>query len=113
MEMDAMVWQLREIISVLYTTKTFLRSGYYRISEYGFCHERCMRKNSAKGYQPFTTGFNEWWVFKHIWQHFLDAAAKDAGLSTSDLIAKFEKGEAKVSDYPELYNNYFDFIDWL
>lgn len=70
-----------------------------------------MRKISAKGYQPFTTGFNEWWVFKHIWQHFLDAAAKDAGLSTSDLIAKFEKGEAKVSDYPELYNNYFDFID--
>lgn len=68
-------------------------------------------KISAKGYQPFTTGFNEWWVFKHIWQHFLDAAAKDAGLSTSDLITKFEKGEAKVSDYPELYNNYFDFID--
>ena len=60
-------------------------------------------KISAKGYKPFTTGFNEWWVFKHIWQHFLDAAAKDAGLSTSDLIAKFEKGEAKVSDYPELY----------
>ena len=25
--------------------------------------------------QPFTTGFSEWWVFKHIWQHFLAAAA--------------------------------------
>lgn len=26
-------------------------------------------KISAKGYQPFTTGFNEWWVFKHIRQY--------------------------------------------
>lgn len=66
---------------------------------------------SAAGYKPFTTGFNEWWVFKHIWQHYLDAAAAGAGMDVSELIAKFEKGEAKVSDYPEIYNNYFEFLD--
>ncbi|PHV69918.1 sugar ABC transporter substrate-binding protein [Sporanaerobium hydrogeniformans] len=66
---------------------------------------------SAKGYKPFTTGFNEWWVFKHVWQHYLDAAAENAGMDVSKLVQMFEKGEAKVSDYPELYNNFFEFID--
>lgn len=73
--------------------------------------EAACEKISAAGYKPFTTGFNEWWVFKHVWQHFLDAAAANAGISSAELVAKFEKGEAKVSDYPELYNNFFNFID--
>ena len=68
-------------------------------------------KIAAKGYKPFTTGYSEWWVFKHVWQHFLDAAAKDAGITSAELVAKFEKGEAKISDYPELYTNFFNFID--
>lgn len=72
--------------------------------------EAACEKISAAGYKPFTTGFNEWWVFKHVWQHFLDAAAANAGMSSAELVAKFEKGEAKVSDYPELYNNFFSFI---
>lgn len=41
----------------------------------------------------------------------MNAAAQNAGISTAELVAKFEKGEAKVSDYPELYNNFFNFID--
>lgn len=73
--------------------------------------EAACEKISAAGYKPFTTGFNEWWVFKHVWQHFLDAAAANAGVSAAELVAKFEKGEAKVADYPELYNNFFNFID--
>ena len=73
--------------------------------------EAACEKISAAGYKPFTTGFNEWWVFKHVWQHFLDAAAANAGISSAELVAKFEKGEAKVADYPELYNNFFNFID--
>lgn len=66
---------------------------------------------SAAGYQPITTGFNEWWVFKHVWQHFLDAAAANAGEDVATLVAKLEKGEVKVEDYPELYDNFFHFID--
>lgn len=73
--------------------------------------EAACEKIAAAGYKPFTTGFNEWWVFKHVGQHFVDAAAANAGISTAELVAKFEKGEAKVSDYPELYNNFFNFID--
>ena len=26
---------------------------------------------SEAGYKPFTTGYAEWWVFKHIFQHYL------------------------------------------
>ena len=66
---------------------------------------------SEAGYKPFTTGYAEWWVFKHVWQHFLNAAADSAGITTAELVSKFENGEAKVSDYPELYDNFFRFID--
>lgn len=68
-------------------------------------------KISEAGYKPFTTGFSEWWVFKHIWQHYLAAAAENAGTTVAELVASFEKGEAKVADYPELYDNFFNFID--
>ena len=73
--------------------------------------EAACEKISAAGYKPFTTGFNEWWVFKHVGQHFVNAAAQNAGITTAELVARFEKGEAKVSDYPELYDNFFNFID--
>ena len=63
------------------------------------------------GYTPFSTGFCEWWVFKHIWQHYFDAAAKNAGMTAAELTAAFEKGEAELADYPELYENFFSFVD--
>ena len=62
---------------------------------------------AAKGYQPFTTGYAEWWVYKHLFQHFLDAASDDP----EALVNKFIAGEAKFADYPVLYNNFFDFVD--
>ncbi len=43
--------------------------------------------------------------------HFFDAAAANAGISAAELVSGFENGTAKISDYPELYNNFFDFID--
>ncbi|MBO5094689.1 MAG: extracellular solute-binding protein [Lachnospiraceae bacterium] len=73
--------------------------------------EAACEKISAAGYKPFSTGFAEWWVFKHVWQHYLDAAAANAGITPAELVAKFEKGEAKVADYPELYDNFFRLID--
>lgn len=73
--------------------------------------EDACEKISAKGYKPFSTGFSEWWVFKHVWQHYLDAAAANAGMDAASLVAKFENGEAKISDYPELYDNFFELVD--
>jgi raffinose/stachyose/melibiose transport system substrate-binding protein len=62
---------------------------------------------AAAGYHPFSTGFAEWWVYKHIFQHFLDAASPDP----EALVKKFIAGEATFADYPILYNNFFDFLD--
>lgn len=64
-------------------------------------------KIAAAGYQPFSTGFAEWWVYKHIFQHFLNAASDNP----EEMVSKFIAGEANFSDYPILYNNFFDFID--
>ncbi|MBR2528780.1 MAG: extracellular solute-binding protein [Blautia sp.] len=66
---------------------------------------------SEAGYKPFTTGYAEWWVFKHIFQHYLAAAADGAGTTVAELVQQFEKGEARIADLPEIYNNFFDLID--
>lgn len=72
--------------------------------------EMCERLEHL-GYQPFTTGYKEWWVYKHIFQHFLAAAAESSGVDVSALVEKLEKGEVRVSDYPELSQNLYDFLD--
>lgn len=64
-------------------------------------------KIAAAGYQPFTTGYGEWWVFKHAFQTFLDAASDDPAA----LVKAFAAGEAHFKDYPVLYDNWFNFID--
>ncbi len=71
--------------------------------------EVACEKISAAGYTPFTTGFAEWWVYKHVFQHFLDAAAGDGDVS--ELVSAFASGEAKMKDYPELYDDFFKYID--
>ncbi len=62
----------------------------------------------AKGYQPFTTGYAEWWVFKHTFQSFLDAAGGD---DVEGLVNKFVAGEAHFKDYPEIYDDFFRYLD--
>lgn len=66
-------------------------------------------KLQAAGYTPFTSGMAEWWVFKHIFMPFMDIADEDVPA----LIRKFETGEAKMSDYPALNDNFFEFVDIL
>lgn len=62
----------------------------------------------AAGYQPITTGFAEWWVFKHTFQSFLDAAGGD---DVEGLVNKFAAGEAHFKDYPALYEDFFRYLD--
>jgi len=66
------------------------------------------KKIQAAGYKPFTSGFAEWWVFKHVFQHFMYAAQpKDV----KGLVDAFVSGKAHMKDYPALYNDFFRFID--
>lgn len=73
--------------------------------------EAACEKLQAAGVTPFATGFGEWWVWKHLAQQFESAAAEKAGISTGELADKFKKGEAHISDYPEMYNDFFNFVD--
>ncbi|HAG69260.1 MAG TPA: sugar ABC transporter substrate-binding protein [Lachnospiraceae bacterium] len=96
---------------ILYNKDIFEQAGIDKFPETTAELKDAVDKISALGIKPFTTGFAEWWVFKHCYQSFVNAAADGAGISTAELVQKFEKGEAKVSDYPELYDNFFEFLD--
>ena len=64
-------------------------------------------KLKAKGYTPFTNGYKEWWVYKHIIQHFVGASSpSDVG----GLVSKFLAGTTTFSANPVMMN-YFKFID--
>lgn len=96
---------------IVYNKAIFEKCGITEFPSTVSAMKDACEKISAAGYKPFTTGFNEWWVYKHVAQHFFDAAAANAGISAAELVSGFENGTAKISDYPELYNNFFDFID--
>lgn len=64
-------------------------------------------KLQAKGYTPFTNGYKEWWVFKHVIQHFVGAAAPN---DVGGLVGKFLAGKTTFKDNPVMLN-YFKFID--
>lgn len=66
------------------------------------------QKIQAAGYKPFTSGFAEWWVFKHAFQHFMYAAQPN---DVEGLVKDFATGKAHMKDYPALYNDFFRFID--
>ncbi|QMV41923.1 ABC transporter substrate-binding protein [Cohnella cholangitidis] len=68
-------------------------------------------KLEAKGITPFANAYKEWWVWKHIAQHFVDAAAQDANISPKELVDQFIAGDTTFKDHPVLYNNFFNFID--
>lgn len=68
-------------------------------------------KLEAKGITPFANAYKEWWVWKHVFQHFVDAAAQDAGTDAKTLVSDFIVGKTTFKDHPVLYNNFFDFID--
>lgn len=68
-------------------------------------------KLEAKGITPFANAYKEWWVWKHVAQHFVDAAALDAGISAKELVDQFIAGKTTFKDHPALYTNFFNFID--
>lgn len=68
-------------------------------------------KLEAKGITPFANAYKEWWVWKHVAQHFVNAAAMDANISSKELVDQFIAGTTTFKEHPALYNNFFDFID--
>ncbi|MDR0758531.1 MAG: extracellular solute-binding protein [Treponema sp.] len=92
---------------ILYNKDIFERAGIAEFPQTLDALEDACVKISALGIKPFTSGFAEWWVFKHTAMNFFGTASGDA----VDLVKKFEGGKAKMADYPVLYDNLFRYID--
>ena len=92
---------------ILYNKDIFDKAGITEFPRTLDALEDACKKIAALGVKPFTSGFGEWWVYKHTAQNFFGTASSDSVA----LIKKFEQGQAKISDYPRLYNDFFRYVD--
>src|SRR5208337_2846535 len=73
---------------IVYNKEIFDKVGIKEFPQTFSALQAASKKIAAAGYTPFTDGFGEWWVFKHVSQHFLYAAQpKDVGGLVNAFIA--------------------------
>jgi raffinose/stachyose/melibiose transport system substrate-binding protein len=93
---------------IVYNKAVFDKAGVKEFPQTFSALQSAVAKIKAAGFTPFTDGFGEWWVYKHVFQHFLYAAQpKDV----EGLMKGFASGKAHFKDYPALYNDFFRFVD--
>lgn len=95
---------------MMYNPELFAQAGITEVPDtYSELKEACEKLETA-GIQPFTNGFKEWWVYKYVFQNFIDAVAPE---DPEGLVQSFIDGTAKMSDYPILSQNYFNLVDLM
>jgi raffinose/stachyose/melibiose transport system substrate-binding protein len=94
------------LFTMIYNKKLFADAGITEVPKTTAQLEDAVKKLEAKGITPFANGYKEWWVQKHILQHFIDAETDNAQQLVSDFIA----GKTTFKDHPTLMK-YFDFVD--
>jgi raffinose/stachyose/melibiose transport system substrate-binding protein len=94
------------VFALVYNKELFAKAGITTVPKTMSQMEAACKKLQAKGITPFGNGYKEWWVYKHIFQHFLDAASNNP----SKLVADFIAGKTTFKQHPIL-NQYFDFVD--
>lgn len=99
------------LFTLIYNKKLFADAGITTPPKTTTELNEAIKKLEAKGITPFANAYKEWWVWKHIFQHFVDAAAEDSGQSAKDLVNAFIEGKTTFKDHPVLYNNFFNFVD--
>lgn len=91
---------------LIYNKKLFAEAGITELPKTLSELEAVCQKLTAKGITPFSNGYKEWWVQKHIFQHFIAGESSDSAKLVNDFIA----GTTKFEEHPTLMN-YFNFID--
>lgn len=99
------------LFTLIYNKKLLEDAGITAVPKTTAELDEAVTKLEAKGITPFANAYKEWWVWKHIFQHYVDAAAEDAGISAKELVQNFIDGKTTFKDNPVLYNNFFNFID--
>jgi len=96
------------LFTLIYNKKLFADAGITEVPKTTAQLQDAVAKLEAKGITPFTNAYKEWWVQKHILQHFIDA---EAGGNAADLVAQFQQGKTTFKDHPTMMK-YFDFVDY-
>lgn len=91
---------------LIYNKQLFEQAGITEMPKTLTELEEVCKKLEAKGITPFTNGYKEWWVYKHIFQHFMAGETDD----TQKLANDFITGTTTFADHPTLMK-FFDFID--
>jgi len=91
---------------LIYNKRLFADAGITELPKTLAELEGVCKELESKGITPFANAYKEWWVQKHIFQHFIAGASSDSAKLVNDFIA----GNTKFEDHPILLN-YFDFID--
>lgn len=92
---------------LVYNKELFEQAGIDKAPETMDELKEAIDKLNAAGITPFSSGFAEWWVYKHLFQHFVGAAVKDYPAFIKDM----ELGKDSLSNYPIIYDNFFEFVD--
>ncbi|OMF37318.1 sugar ABC transporter substrate-binding protein [Paenibacillus sp. FSL H8-0548] len=99
------------LMNMVYNKKLLADAGITEVPKTTSEMADAITKLEAKGITPFANAYKEWWVWKHIFQNFVNAAAEDAGITPKELVANFIAGETTFKEYPVLNDNFFSFID--
>ena len=99
------------LFTLIYNKKLFADAGITEVPKTTAQLDDAIAKLEAKGITPFANAYKEWWTWKHVFQHFVDAAAEDAGTDAKTLVGQFIKGETTFADHPVLNDNFFNFVD--
>ncbi|TVY04629.1 extracellular solute-binding protein [Cohnella terricola] len=94
------------LFSLIYNKQLFADAGISEVPKTIDQLDDAIHKLEAKGITPFANGYKEWWVQKHIFQHFLDAESDNPEQLVKDFIA----GKTTFEEHP-LLMKYFDFIE--
>lgn len=92
---------------LVYNKELFEQAGIEKAPETITELKDAVEKLKAADITPFTSGFGEWWVYKHLFQHFMAAASEDYPA----LVQSMESGEKSMNDYPILKDDFFAFVD--
>ncbi len=99
------------LMNMVYNKKLLAEAGITEVPKTTSQMADAIAKLEAKGITPFANAYKEWWVWKHIFQNFVNAAAEDAGITPKELVNQFIAGETTFKDHPVLNDNFFSFID--
>ncbi|HBE76828.1 MAG TPA: sugar ABC transporter substrate-binding protein [Firmicutes bacterium] len=97
------------LFAIIYNKDLFAKAGITKTPKTLTELKADCDKLQSKGITPFANGYMEWWVYKHIFQHFVDASSNNIS-DSSNLVNAFISGKTTFQNHPTL-TKFFNFIN--